>query len=77
MNVGQEVFHRTEDFFFSSKLCLVKFPRLCCEPVPHVLLDVVVRGESFAPLGIFKGAKNGVMTGREVWTVWRVTALDD
>ena len=29
--------------------CLVKFPGLCCEPVPHILLDVVVRGESFAP----------------------------
>ena len=29
--------------------CLVKFPGLRCEPVPHVLFDVVVRGESFAP----------------------------
>ena len=28
--------------------CLVKFPELHCERVPHVLLDVV-RGESFAP----------------------------
>ena len=27
--------------------CLVKFPGLRCEPVPHVLLDVVVRGEPF------------------------------
>ena len=29
--------------------CLVKFPGLHCEPVLHVLLDLVVRGESFAP----------------------------
>ena len=36
--------------------CLVKFPGLRCEPVPHVLLDVVVRGESFAPQSLFKGA---------------------
>ena len=34
--------------------CLVKFPGLCCEPVPHVLLDVV-RGESFAPQSLFLG----------------------
>ena len=27
---------------------LVKFLGLCYEPVPHVLLHVVVRGESFA-----------------------------
>ena len=33
--------------------CLVKFPGLRCEPVPHLLLDVVVRGESFAPQSIF------------------------
>ena len=33
--------------------CLVKFPGLRCEPVPHVLLDVVVRGESFAPQSLF------------------------
>ena len=26
-------------------------------PVPHVLLDVVVRGESFAPQGLFRGPK--------------------
>ena len=25
----------------------------------------------------FYGTKNGVIVGREVWTVWRVTALDD
>ena len=33
--------------------CLVKFPGLLCEPVSHVLLDVVVRGESFAPQSLF------------------------
>ena len=38
--------------------CLVKLPGLRCEPVPHVLLDVVVvvvRGESFAPQSLFLG----------------------
>ena len=35
--------------------CLVKFPGLRCEPVPHVLLDVVVLGESFAPQSLFLG----------------------
>ena len=29
--------------------CLVKFPGLHCELVPYVLLDIVVRGELFAP----------------------------
>ena len=34
--------------------CLVQFPGLRCEPVPHELLDVVVvRGESFAPQSLF------------------------
>ena len=33
--------------------CLVKFPGLRCEPVPRVLLDIVVRGESFAPQSLF------------------------
>ena len=33
--------------------CLVKFPGLRCERVPHVLFDVVVRGESFAPQSLF------------------------
>ena len=33
--------------------CLVKFPGLRCEPVPHVLLVVVVRGDSFAPQSLF------------------------
>ena len=56
--------------------CLVKFPGLRCESVPHVLLDVV-RGESFAPQSLFEGTENGVIAVREVWTVWRVTALDD
>ena len=57
-------------------VCLIKFPGLRCEPVPHVLLDVVW-GESFAPQSPFWGTKNDVIAGREVWTVWRVTALDD
>ena len=34
--------------------CLVKFPGLRCEPIPHVLLDVVL-GESFAPQSLFLG----------------------
>ena len=54
--------------------CLVKFPGLRCEPVPHVLLDVVVRSESFVPQSLFYGTKNGVIAGREVWTVWRVSS---
>ena len=37
--------------------CLVKFPGLRCEPVPHVLLDVVVRGESVCPSVFFRGPK--------------------
>ena len=32
---------------------LVKFPGLHCEPVPQVLLNVVVRGESFVPQSLF------------------------
>ena len=35
--------------------CLVKFPGLRCKPVPHVLLDVIVRGESLAPQSLFLG----------------------
>ena len=35
--------------------CLVKFPGLRCEPVPHVLLDVVVPVDSFAPSEPFLG----------------------
>ena len=57
--------------------CLVKFPDLRCDTVLHVLFDVAVRGESFAPQSLFWGTKNGVIEGREVCTVWRVTALDD
>ena len=53
--------------------CLVKFRELRCEPVPHVLLEVVVRGESFVPQSLFYGNKNVVIAGREVWTIWRVT----
>ena len=37
--------------------CLVKFPGLRFGPVPHVLLDVVVRGESFDPQSLFRGSK--------------------
>ena len=37
--------------------CLVKFPGLRYESVPHVLFDVVVRGESFAPQCLFRGPK--------------------
>ena len=35
--------------------CLVKFLGLRCEPVTHVLVDVVARGESFAPSEPFLG----------------------
>ena len=37
--------------------CLVKFPGLRCEIVPHILLEIVVRGESFAPQSLFRGKK--------------------
>ena len=37
--------------------CLVKFPGLRCEPVPYVMLDVLVRGESFALQSLFRGPK--------------------
>ena len=37
--------------------CHVKFPWLSCEPVPHVLFDAVVRGESFAPQSLFRRPK--------------------
>ena len=33
--------------------CLVKFPGLRCELVLYVLIDVVVRGESFVPQRLF------------------------
>ena len=33
--------------------CLVEFPGLRCEPVKRILLEVVVRGESFAPQSLF------------------------
>ena len=45
-------------------VCLVKFPGLRCEPVPHVLLDVVVRGESFAPQSLFRGEKMALSQGQ-------------
>ena len=51
---------------------LVKFPGLNCEPFARVLLDVVVRGESFALRALFMRPKNGVITGGEIWTVWRM-----
>ena len=37
--------------------CLVKFPGLCCEPVLHILLDVIIQDELFAPQSPFKGPK--------------------
>ena len=37
--------------------CLVKFPRVRCEPVPHILLDVVVWGESFASQSLLRDQK--------------------
>ena len=58
-------------------VCLVKFPELRCEPVPHVLVDLVVRGESFAPQSLFQGTKNGVIAWREIWTVRMVTHCID
>ena len=33
--------------------CLIKFPGLRCEPVLHVLLDIIVRGKSFALQSLF------------------------
>ena len=33
--------------------CLVNFPGLRCEPAPHVLLDIVIQGELFAPQSLF------------------------
>ena len=53
--------------------CLVKFLGLSCEPVLHVPLDIIIRGESFALQRLFQGSKNGIIAGREVWTVWGVT----
>ena len=40
--------------------CLLKFPGLRCDPVPHVglLSDVIVRGESFAAQCLFLGDQN-------------------
>ena len=37
--------------------CLVKCPGPRCESVPHILLDVVVRGESFASQNILGDQK--------------------
>ena len=56
--------------------CLVKFPGMHCETVLHIMLDVVIQDESFAPQSLFYETKNSI-AGREVWTVWRVTALND
>ena len=53
--------------------CHVKLPGLRCEPVPHVLLNVVIQSESFAPQSLFQGTKISIITGGEVWTVWRLT----
>ena len=49
--------------------CLVKFPGLRCEPVPQVLLDVVVRGESFAPQSL-------LFFGDQKWRNRRERGLD-
>ena len=57
--------------------CLVKFLRLRCEPVPHLLFDVIVRGESFAPQSLFRGPKmvysqgerSGLYGGWPCWTI--------
>ena len=38
--------------------CLVKFLGLRCEPVLHILLDVVIQGESFAPQSLFLEDQN-------------------
>ena len=35
--------------------CLVKFPGLHCKPVPHLVLNVVIWGELFAPQSLFLG----------------------
>ena len=48
--------------------CLVKFPGLRFEPVPHVQLDVVVRGESFALQSLF--------VGDQTWRNLRERGLD-
>ena len=53
--------------------CLIKFPGLRCKPVLHVLLDVVIRSESFAHQSLFLGDQKWHNLRREVWTVWRVT----
>ena len=45
--------------------CLLKFPGLRCEPASHVLLDVVVRSESFAAQSLFYGTKNCTIARRE------------
>ena len=47
--------------------CLLKFPGLHCEPVPHVQLNVVVRDESSAPQ---------VLLGDQKWRNRRVRCLD-
>ena len=48
--------------------CLVKNLGLRCEPVLHVLLDVVVRGESFVPQSLFYG--------NQIWRNRRERGLD-
>ena len=55
--------------------CLIKFPGLSLEPVLHLLLDIIVRGDSFASQSLIYATNNGVITGREVWTVWRMTEI--
>ena len=54
--------------------CLVKFPGLRCEPVPHVLHDVVIRGESFAPQSLFRGPKMAHMEGDRIGRLMHASA---
>ena len=51
--------------------CLVKFPGLRCDPVPHV--DVVIRGESFASQSLFLGDQKWHNRRERGLGVWRVT----
>ena len=44
--------------------CLVKFLGLRCETVMHILLDIVVRDESFAPQSLFRGPKMANSLGK-------------
>ena len=52
--------------------CLLKFPRLRCEPAAWWRQRWIVCLSQ-----PYLGDQNSVISGREVWPVWRVTALDD